>query len=250
MSLNWSWMNYAVQVCGWALGLPLELLVVAVLLRGGYRRFPVLFGYTIASFLTTLIEISLEFVYYRTGDPQVLVRAARAYWINEWILQFLVFAVVISLIYQATTAARSRRVVRAALILGAILFAGISLAIHFRPGPKFGPWMTPWTRDLNFGAAILDLALWGMLLAAREKDRRVLMLSGGLGLQFTGGAIGESIRSLSTRNQSHALSFGGGVVAMLANLLCLYVWWQTLRAPLRNGPGRPLGPSEIRAATK
>ena len=52
--------------------------------------------------------------------------------------------------------------------------------------------MTPWTRDLNFCSAILDLALWALLIAAREKDHRLLLLSGGLGIQFTGEAIGES----------------------------------------------------------
>ena len=158
MSLNWSWMNYAVQVCGWALGLPLELLVVSVLLRGGYRRFPLLFIYTIASFLTTVIEIPFVIFYRRTGDPQALAKAARVYWINEWIMQFLVFALVISLIYEATIALRSRRIVRAALILGAVLFAGTTFAIHYRPGPKFGLWLTPWAAKLNFGSAIPESA--------------------------------------------------------------------------------------------
>jgi len=37
--------------------------------------------------------------------------------------------------------------------------------------------MTPWTCDLNFCSAILDLRCWMMLIAAREKDHRLLLLS-------------------------------------------------------------------------
>ncbi len=33
--------------------------------------------------------------------------------------------------------------------------------------------MTPWARDLNFGSAILDMALWAMSIARRQKDSRV-----------------------------------------------------------------------------
>ena len=41
--------------------------------------------------------------------------------------------------------------------------------------------MTPWTRDLNFGAAILDLGLWALLIGSRQKDRKLLLVTGALG---------------------------------------------------------------------
>ena len=85
--------------------------------------------------------------------------------------------------------------------------------------------MTLWTRDLNFSSTILDLALWAMLLGSRYKEARLLLLSGAIGIQFTGEAIGQSLRHLFP----WALS-PGDVVALLANLTCLWIWWQALRA--------------------
>jgi hypothetical protein len=145
-----------------------------------------------------------------------------------------------SLIYQATSKLRARRIVRVSLIAGAILFAGISFLIHWNPALNTGSFMTPWTRDLNFCSAILDMALWALLIAAREKDHRLLLLSGGLGIQFTGGAMGRSIGQLALRTRSRALFLSGGVVTLLADLVFLYIWWQALRtepAPARKQPG-------------
>ena len=84
--------------------------------------------------------------------------------------------------------------------------------------------MTLWLRDLNFSAAILDLGLWAMLLASRHKETRLLLLSGALGIQFTGEAIGQSLRHLFPWELSP-----GDVVTLLANLVCLWIWWQALR---------------------
>ena len=89
--------------------------------------------------------------------------------------------------------------------------------------------MTPWTRDLNFSSVILDLGLWMMLIGQRKKDQRLLMLSGALGIEFTGDAIGASLRQLAQRNHSRSISFTGGTLGMLADLTFLFIWWQTFR---------------------
>ncbi|MGO9254881.1 MAG: hypothetical protein ACLQU1_01050 [Bryobacteraceae bacterium] len=220
--------EFILTAAGYVVGLPLELLVIAALLHGGYRQFPLVFAYIIAEFLTTVIEMPLALAYYHTRDPHIAVAYVQWYWRDEVILQFLVFVVVISLIWQATSAARSRRPLRAALILGVILLAGISFLVHFNPKVPTGVWMTPWKRDLNFGSAILDMALWAMLIAKRQKDSRILMLSGGLGIMFAGQAIGESLR---TGHLSRAVVLPGSVLVMIINLLFYYIWWQTFRAP-------------------
>jgi hypothetical protein len=93
--------------------------------------------------------------------------------------------------------------------------------------------MTPWSADINFVSAILDLALWAILIASKHKDHRVLMLTAALGIQFAGEAIGQSLRRISP-----SVVFTGNVVILLVNLACLYIWWQALRAaPLRRQRG-------------
>ena len=66
--------------------------------------------------------------------------------------------------------------------------------------------------------------------ASRKSDRRLLLISGALGIQFTGEAIGEAIRSLSIPSMAKAIALTGSVVGMLADLACLYLWWQTFRS--------------------
>ncbi|MBZ5585639.1 MAG: hypothetical protein LAQ30_26250 [Acidobacteriia bacterium] len=168
----------ALEVCAFVLGIPLEALVVAALLRGPYRRFPFVFVYMSVFFVVTLVEAPLCIATYGFGVVDI-VTYARWYWIFEWILLPLIFLVVISLLYQATSGLPSRRTVRAALIGGAVLFAVATFAWYYAPGVKAGRWMTPWTGKLNFGAAILDLALWTFLIAGRRKEDQLLMLSGG-----------------------------------------------------------------------
>jgi hypothetical protein len=229
--------RFAIQLCGLAIGLPLQLLIIGTLLRGGYRRFPFLFAYVVGDFLTTVAEVPSA-VGYDRGMQWAASAFPALHWFNVVVMQVLVYAVVMSLIYQATGRLRSRRMVRASLIAGAILFAGISFLVHRSPALNWGSFMTPWTRDLNFCSAILDLALWMMLIAAREKDHRLLLLSGGLGIQFTGEAVGESTRDLAMRSHSRPISLLGNALIMLTNLLFLYIWWQALRTgPERTRPG-------------
>lgn len=88
--------------------------------------------------------------------------------------------------------------------------------------------MTPWTRDLSFCATVLDLALWMILIASRKSDRRLLLICGALGMQFTAEAIGEAIVNLAAPHME-AVALAGAIVAVTGNLICLYVWWQTFR---------------------
>jgi hypothetical protein len=232
--------RFAIQICGLAIGLPLQLLIIGTLLRGGYRRFPFLFAYVIVDFLTTVVEVPSAVGYDRGGQWAASAFPA-VFWFNLVVMQVLVYAVVMSLIYQATGQLRSRRIVRVLLIAGAILFAGISYLIHWNPALNTGSFMTPWIRDLNFCSSVLDLALWAMLIAAREKDQQLLMLSGGLGIQFAGEAMGRSIRQLALHTRSHAMSLTGAVLILLADLMFLYIWWQALRtAPVRRQRGATL----------
>jgi hypothetical protein len=226
-------MEFALNVVGYVLGIPLELLVIGALLSGGYRRFPFVFGYTLAYFFTSVIEMPLYWGAYAPWLSQaekapVLKRLVTWYWRDETALQVLVFAVVMSLVWEASANTASRRVLRAALMAFVILLAGISFLVHFNPDPKAltGLWMTLWARDLNLTASIVDLAVWTMLVASRHRDPRVLLLTSGLGIEFAGEAIGESLRSMS-----HTTEVAGGILSMLTNLVFLYLWWQTFRAP-------------------
>lgn len=115
-------MRALLQYASWIIGLPLELLIIAALIRGPYRRLPFVFIYTLALFLTTVVEMPVNAAYL-TG-VRLSHSPAFYYWIDEGVLQVLVYAVVISLIYGATEEIRSRTLVRTALTGAAAVFAG------------------------------------------------------------------------------------------------------------------------------
>jgi hypothetical protein len=221
---------FALQLILWALGLPLMLLVIAALWRGPYRQYPVLFIYQIVDFLFTIASLPSYLAYYVDHDLTARARMAQWSWWDDLLLLPLVLAVVIALIFRATENIRSRRMMRAASVGYATLIAGVSFLVHYGPGMPNGVWMALWIRDLNFfGSTVLDLALWVLLLWSRSKESRLLLVSGGLGIQFTGEAIGDSLRSMAVQHRSRALSFTGSLLTTLVDLASLYIIWQAVR---------------------
>lgn len=233
-------MELAFQVCSYLLWFPLEILAISAVLRSGVRRYPLVFTYLVATFLAAVAQVPALLAYYPSRPNGALY--LRLWWAEEFVTDVLSLAVVLGLIYGASSGLAARRTVRRALALGAVLFIGISFLVHHQNTTQIGLWMAPWTRDINFCAAILDLALWAMLIAKKKPDWRLLMLSGGMGMMFCGWAIGESVRTVAIHYQSHAIVLAGNVIEQLTNLIFLYVWWQTFR---RDAAERSLAPAAV-----
>src|ERR1700722_6481115 len=98
-------MQFELQLVFWAVWLPISVLLIAALLRGGYRLFPVLFVYQIVDFLMTIAGMPPYISYYFFHDSGARLRIGQWYWWDEMLMQLLVYAVVISLIYRATAKA-------------------------------------------------------------------------------------------------------------------------------------------------
>jgi hypothetical protein len=224
-------MQLAIQLIFWVIGLPLSLLVIVALLRGGYRLFPVLFAYQVVDFVMTIRGLPIYFSYYFQHAPGARARMGDWFWLDEILLQPLVYAVVVNLIYRATEKVHSRFLVRGGVIGGAALVAGLSFFYHYSPEIPKNDWLAFWLRDLTFASAILDLGLWLLLLASRVKDTQLLLVSGGLGIQFAGEAVGEALRSIAAQRHSRVFSTAGSIVTTLVDLTSLYIIWQAFRTP-------------------
>jgi hypothetical protein len=211
------------QVAAYLFGVPLDLMVVAALLRGEYRRYPFVFLYAVVDLLTTILEIQPSMAY-SSGTREAKHRWAQMFWIDEQIMQVLVFLLVISLVYRATEDLRPRRTLLAGTICGTVLVAAISLWAHYDPTHPMGIYMTRWTRDLNFCAAILDLGLWVLLIGSKKKDYTLLLVTGALGIQFAGGAIGQSLRDMSP-----AIVTAASDLTVITGLSRYYIWWRAFR---------------------
>ena len=152
-------MRAALQLVLYLIGLPLEVMVIAAMARSrAWRTFPLVFAYAVALLAASLVEVPVYATFFIRGARRGHTRAF-FYWLNEAVLQVLMFAAVISLIYLATEALENRTLIRRVLVAGAVLFAPLSLAIHYDPGVAFRqvgdagqPRPEPGLRDSRSGA--------------------------------------------------------------------------------------------------
>src|SRR5690606_1712218 len=91
--------------------------------------------------------------------------------------------------------------------------------------PRVNLWMTKVIRDLSFCSVLLNLWLWSILIARRERDTRRLLIAGGLGVQMTGDAIGQSLRQMQV---SPLVYHAGSYLIVVTHLLCLVIWRRAL----------------------
>jgi hypothetical protein len=187
------------------------------MLRGAYRCYGVLFGYMIVLIVTTAVEAAAFFW------PRHAAMPSTDYWVFDSVRQVLLYVVVISLILSASEQSAKRASIARLLISGSLLFAAFSLYITYSSGLDF--WMTQFSRNVGFLAVILNLVLWATLLKQRRPDQTLLLVSGGMGIQMAGKAIGHSLR------QFRITVTTGDFVLVLSHLLCLYIWWQAFRKP-------------------
>lgn len=221
-------MGFALQLLSYVIAVLLQCLILNAMRMGAWRQYPFLFLYVLVDMLTNLLEAKPNLAH-AAGNAAATHDWTMVYWIDEQIIQATLYLLVISLIYRATAGMRQRPALIAGLLLGSILFIAANTLLHYNPDVTLGAWMTRWSRDMNFSAAILDLGLWAVLIRARKKDYRLLMIAGALGLQFTAGAVGLALRDIS-----HATVGFTAVMIPLSNLACLYIWWQTFRLPVRH----------------
>jgi hypothetical protein len=154
------------------------------------------------------------------------------YWITDGILQILVLGVVISLVRRAAPSREAGALATRVLGGSAVIIALLSLLVYADKG--LNTRMTFVARNVGFLAVVANLVLWAFLIRRRHPDRTVLLLSGGLGVEMAGKAIGHSLRTLAT-----GLVGLGNLVIVLSYLFGLYVWWQAFRHWQPNSPPRP-----------
>jgi hypothetical protein len=214
----WSWFLFAAS-------LALQVFVIGSLRRGAFKDYAIVFGYCLVLLFTTVFD-GLVF-----GGAISMTKQESGviFYRNESVRQFMLFAVVISLIDRSLQAYPYRARVRAGLILAMLAAVSISLEIHSASSGKFIYWMTQVTRDLSFASVVLTLVLWLILISSGRKDHQLLMVTGGLGLQFTGEAIGQSLRQISQNHVS--LFILGNLIGGMTHLLRLYVWREAFRRP-------------------
>lgn len=199
--------------------LTLQVLVIGSLRRGGYKDYPFVFIYSLVLIMTTVVDGAAH------ADANIR-DWTQGFYRNEALRQLLPFTVVMSLMDRAMAGRSYRGRIRFFLMLSAIAAVLVSISIHWE-SRLTALWATQVGRDLSFGSVVLTLLLWVTLISSRRKDTQLLMVTGGLGLQFTGEAIGQSIRQISHHNRTLLLMGNGLMIA--SHLIRLYVWREAFK---------------------
>lgn len=209
--------------------LALQVLVIHSLLKGPYRQYPFAFTYSLVLFFTTVMDTA------RWHMGQLGRTLPQEFYQTETLRQIFLFAVVVSFIDRAMEKFPYRQRVRGVLVLVALGVANFSIVFHSGGSPgdvrisQLADIATRVARDLSFAAVILTLLLWSILLGRKSVDRQLLLATGGLGLQFTGDAIGQSLRQLAYPGRIRSLVLVANILIVLAHLMRLYVWWEAFR---------------------
>lgn len=186
-----------------------------------------------------------------TGNHFTLAQAwyARLYWVNDVVVDLFRFVLVIILIYMASEGWKrvSGRllagVVAVTLALPFVLFDVRWKLVDVGQVPVWFPntiWFRSTSELLNFGAAIMNLILWTVLLRWKKRDPQVLLLSLGLGIVVTGTAIAYGISFLFRQNQ---VSSTGYLFMNLTQLAGWAIWIRAFQA--RKPEWKPAGARPI-----
>jgi hypothetical protein len=194
----------------------LEFAVLCLLLRGPIRKYPVFFFYILAQFVA---DLALAYTYYHFGEKSAAYR--NSYWTTEVTVALLLFLVVITFTYEALRENPLRPKAGKILALIAVLtLASPFVLFHSRVFSY--RWFNSTDQMLNFGVAIMNLVLWGALLANRRRDPQLLTISMGVGIASTSAAMMWGARQWVSG--AHRWPMDDFAILMHAGSLLLWCW--------------------------
>jgi len=83
----------------------------------------------------------------------------------------------------------------------------------------------------SFWMVLLNLYWWTLLLKKRQLDRRILLLSVGIGLLMTGQVVGDGVMSFAKRELPW-ISISAVLIMYLTHYACLHSWYNAFNPKL------------------
>src|SRR5580658_2393909 len=142
----------------------MQLGSVVFLLLGPVRRYRFVLAYCSLQLCTSALEtVTLRKFGSRSRQYST------AFWTDEIVLDLLLFLILILLAYRAMEGSPARGTM--GRLLGAVTVIAIALPfVLFKGAFVKTAWLGHASQVLNFGAAIVNLGLWTVLLGSRKRD--------------------------------------------------------------------------------
>lgn len=205
----------------WIAGIAFQVLVVHSLVsRRLYRRFPILFAYAAALLITSLLDMASYLDWGGWGRSTITI-----YWTDDVIRQIGLLAVLLSLVYENDKRAVSRGAMVRWLGFGFAVAAAAGYVIYL--GQPLNEAWTQLVRNLSFIAVVYNFLLWTRMMA-EQRDRVLLALSAGVGIQVAGEAIGHSLRTIGLAHRQPLAVNAANYLLVIAHICCLFVWYRAL----------------------
>jgi hypothetical protein len=174
----------------------LQFVALLLLISGPLSRYFPLFLYLFSLIGTTVVE---AWVLRTVGTHGTLY--FNVYWGGEILLDCLLFVLVISLTVRALEGNPLQPKIVG--LLRIILVVALLVPFLMFDSAVFGRrWNQGVAQLFNFGAALMNLALWSALIVSRQRDRQLMMVSAGLGVSVVGSALTFGLRQFTAQDET------------------------------------------------
>jgi hypothetical protein len=208
----------------------IQAVLIVFLLRGSFRRYPVLLAYCVLQLAATITE---EYVFRVHGQTNFF---RRLYWTDEVTLDLLLFLMVIALIYRALEGSPLRATM--GRLLAAVVAIVLVVPFVLFSARRFSTsWFDGTSQLLNFGALILNLGLWTALIGTKRRDPLLLKVSAGLGVAVAGAAIAYGLRRFTPPNSTPQQL--ANLFKTLTYLASVTIWCWAFRPGKQKNPAPP-----------
>jgi hypothetical protein len=220
----------AVSVVGPVLALVFQALVLSRFLIPRNRDYPLAILFSLVLFVMTIVAIALRFA------PNVVVFTIDfgvGYSFAELLMHILLLALMLQLARQTLEAAKQPTGL-IAVLAGVSALVAITAYVFFSSTAAASEVFVRVRQVVSFWMVLINLYWWSLLVRARKLDRRILLLSAGIGLMMTGQVIGDGLFAIAGRNRW--LYVASYLVMFLTHYACLYSWFRGFSTANVKGP--------------
>jgi hypothetical protein len=212
-------------------GTLLQIVALVLLASGPLTRYFPLFLYIVTLISTTVAEL-----WVRDTEGIASRNFFNLYWGSEILLDLLLLVMILQLTSRALEKSPMRpQVMR--LMSGVMAIALIVPFVAFDSEIFGRRWNQSVGQLLNFGAAVMNLALWSALIVSRSKDRQLLKVSAGLGVLVTGAALTLGVRQFT--HQDDLLRIVADWVHRVSQTAGPAIWCWAFRPVKKSGAEAP-----------
>ncbi len=199
------------------IALLLQALVIFRFLDRRNRNYPLAILFTLILFLLTVFAYTLRL---RADLIPFTVGFSDAYNVADLCTYILLLLLMLQLTHK--TLEQLREPTQMVWVL-----AGVSTLIAITSYLFFEHDPTRTRQVVSFWMVLLNLFWWTLLLRKQKVERRVMLLSTGIGLMMTGQVIGDGILILGHNKKWYFIA--AYLIMYLTHYACLYSWFSAFR---------------------